>query len=443
MSGTAFIDLGEDWSVAEERSAAPRRRPARRAPLAALLLVVVLLLAGGSAVTASSLTPLATIDVAGVSTTQLGGGGVFVAGGTGSALFVARYAQDTGALTWRTAVPDRADSLAYLAGAGVLTVWFYSADGANRVTVLDAATGARLWELSGDLYPPATPDAKQAMTVAGDSNAPEQARYTDLRTGRAIWTRPVPAQTQVVTTDARAPAGASAFVVVGTPDGTVTLLARDTGRVLGGVKLDPLVTQDPATLDPPDVALVRLIGGRLVVARRIGTPNGEIATYDLPGLTLRWLRSGLLPGYPWPCGPNLCLSGVPGEMTALDPATGASRWTNEAWQDAADLGGGRLLAFRGGGVDHAGILDSATGRLLGDLGFWTMVSGPDIRMAFQPVGNGTRTAWIGVLDPVRATVRPVALVSGPRTGGCIFRDDVLACITLDAKLRVWRYHPGT
>ena len=440
MSGTAFIDLGEDWSVAEEHRAASRRRPARRAPLAALLLVVVLLLAGGSAVTASPFTPLATIDTPAVSATQLGGGGVFVAGGTGTALFVARYAQDIGAMTWKVDLGDRADSLAYLPGAGVLTVWFYG-DGANRVTVLDAATGAQLWELSGELYPPTTPDTTRALTVAGDPAAPAQARYIDLRTGRAIWTRPVPAQAQIVSTDVRAPADAAAFVVVAAPDGTVTLLARETGRVLGSLKVDPLVPQDPVTVNPPDVALVNLIGGRLLVSRRIGTPNSEIATYNLPGLTLRWLRSGLLDGYPWPCGPNLCLSGMSGEMTALDPATGASRWSIEGWQNAGDLGGGRMLAFRASGTNQAGILDSATGQLLGDLGVWAMVNGSDGRLAVQPVGDGSRT-WIGMVDADRAVVRPLGMLAGPRTNGCVSRADLLVCVTRDASVRVWRFHPG-
>ena len=330
MSSAVFIDLGEEWSVVEERRARERPRPGRRAPLAALLLMVVLLSVGGSAVTTSPFTPLATFDAANVSAIQIGGG-VFVAGGTGTALFVARHPEDAGAMTWKTAFPNRADSLAYLPGAGVLTAWFYRQNAPNRVTALDAATGARLWELSGDLYGPATLDGTQALTVAGDPNAPRQARYIDLRTGRAIWTRPVPARAQIVTTDVPTPSDAAGFVVVAAPDGTVTLLARDTGALQGSLKVDVLVPDD-ATLNQPDIAMVNVIGGRMLVSRRIGTPNGEVASYDLPGLTLGWSRSGLLPGYPWPCGPNLCLSGIAGDMTVLDPATGASRWTNKDWQ---------------------------------------------------------------------------------------------------------------
>jgi hypothetical protein len=209
MSGALFIDLGEEWSVVEERQARAPRRPDRRALLAALLLLVVLPLAGGSAVTTSPLTPLATIHAPGVTLARIGGGGVFLAGGTGTALFVARYGQETGVMTWKVAVPDRPDSLAYLAGAEVVTLWFYGQQGPNRVTVLDAATGVRLWELSGDLYGPATRDGKRALTVAGDPNAPGQARYVELRTGRAIWTRPVPAGTQIVTVDAQLPSEAA------------------------------------------------------------------------------------------------------------------------------------------------------------------------------------------------------------------------------------------
>jgi hypothetical protein len=243
-----------------------------------------------------------------------------------------------------------------------------------------------------------------------------------------------------VTTDARMPSDTAGFLVVAAPDGAVTLLARDTGAVLGSLKVDQLVPVAAAS-NHPDVALVEVIGGRLLLARGIGTSNGEVASYDLPGLTLRWVRSGPLPGDPWSCGANLCLSGFTGGMTALDQATGASRWSTEDWQAAGDLGGGRMLAFRDGALDHAGILDSTTGRLLADLGNWTVVSGPDIHLATRP-GYNLRSTWIGVVDPGRAVVRPVGKLDGLSTGGCISRADLLVCRTLDAKVRVWRYHPA-
>jgi outer membrane protein assembly factor BamB len=308
--------------------------------------------------------------------------------------------------------------------------------------MLDAATGVRLWELSGELYLPATPEVRQALAVARGPDAPEQASYTDLRTGRAIWTRPVPAEAQIAAVDARMPSDGAGFVVVAALDGTTTLLARDTGAVLGSMKIERLVPVDITTSNPPDIALVEVIGGRLLVTRRIGTTEGEVASYDLPGLTLRWSRGGLLAGYPWPCGPNLCLSGFTGAMTALDPATGASRWTNEDWQAPASLGGGRLLAFRDGDLEHAGILDSTTGRLLGDLGSWAVVSGPDIHLALRPVAGRFRSTWVGVVDPGRATVRPVGMLDGLSLRGCLSRADLLVCPTMDLKVRVWRYHPG-
>lgn len=440
MSGAAFIDLGEEWSVVEERPVRSRRRPGHRAPLAALLLVVVLLLAGGSAATASPFTPLATIAFPDISAITLGGGGLFVAGGTATAPTVARYQPETGALTWTTAVPQRADVMGYLDAAGVLTVWSYGQDTPNQVAVLDGATGALLWSLSGDVFGLPGPNARTALTVAADPNSPSQARYIDLRTGQAIWSRPVPALAQVVTTDVRAPADAAGFVVVAAPDGTVTLLARDTGAVVGGLKIDPLV---PIGADPnsPDIAVLTLIGGRLLVARRMGAPDAEVASYDLPALTLRWRRGGSLPGYPWPCGANLCLSGVAGDMTAVDPDTGATRWTAKGWQTAGDLAGGRMLALANGSTAHAGILDSATGRLLGDLGTWTILADPVYRLATRPA-YGTASTWIGVLDPDRATVRPLGMLDRVRTGGCVSRGDVLACQTLDHSVRVWRYRPG-
>jgi hypothetical protein len=100
-----------------------------------------------------------------------------------------------------------------------------------------------------------------------------------------------------------------------------------------------------------------------------------------------------------------------------------------------------MLAFANGSTAHAGILDSATGRLLGDLGTWTILADPVYRLATRPA-YGTASTWIGVLDPDRATVRPLGMLDRVRTGGCVSRGDVLACQTLDHSVRVWRYRPG-
>jgi len=34
------------------------------------------------------------------------------------------------------------------------------------------------------------------------------------------------------------------------------------------------------------------------------------------------------------------------------------------------------------------------------------------------------------------------MLAGPRTNGCVSRADLLVCVTRDASVRVWRFHPG-
>jgi len=436
VSAVVTIDLGEDWAVAEDPPAGPRRRPPGAA-LAALLVLVVLLLIGGSAAPRPAFVLLADLQVQGVTATEVGGGGIFVGLESGGHRSIARYALDGGAPIWEVSQPGPTAGLIYLADAAVLMVWVvdYPA-GDGQFAVLDAATGRQLWRSAGDVMI-WLPGSRYQLVRVDRPDGSLEMRYVDMRDGRALWSRTAPPMTQVLATDAQTRPEAAGFLV-GYADGTVLLLARETGEVLGTRRLDPLVPIGPdGSSEPENSAMINVVHGRLMVAH--GTPGiTTVSAYDLPGMTLRWTISGQLPAYPDGCGPNVCLSGT-APAAALDAATGSILWRAPGWAGVQDLGDGRLLGYRPQGGQGGGVLDTGTGRPVGGLGDWAPLAGAGTLLSRPDVGN-YRYTWFGVLEPEHGVVLPLGRLEGLSTGGCAPQEDLLVCRTMDARLKVWRYH---
>lgn len=438
MSTTVVIDLGDDWSVAGDPPPRPRRPPAR-GPLTALLLVAVLLLAGGAAGPQPAFVPLVTIAAQGVSSIDVGGDGLFVGQAILGQRFVARYALHGGRQTWGVTVPNVPQGLLYLAGADALMVQtFNNENNEDHFTVLDAATGRELWSSTGNLVwapsPTAAPSFAQGLLISEDPGGTTQLRYTDMRTGRPIWTRPFPSATRLVAEQA---VGSDSAFVLAAADGTVTLLGRAAGEVLATRQIGRIAS-DPGTFDPEYMTTFNGIGNRLVVMRQEGV-LANVSTYDLPGLTLRWSLTAPLSGYPSDCGPVLCLSDRNGELVALDLTDGSTRWHSPGWQGASDLGGGRLLAYRATTNAQAGVLDAATGRTLVDLVTWTTMSGSGADVLLTAPDRDYRYTWFALLDAERGVVRPLGRLADVSTQGCDAHGEILVCRTFDARLRVWRY----
>jgi len=436
VSAVVTIDLGEDWAVAEDPPARPRRHPPA-AVLAALLVLVVLLVIGGSAAPRPAFVLLADLPVQGVTATEVGGDSVFIAVESGGRRSVARYALDGGAPIWKASQPGPAAGLVYVAGADALMVWLIDYPGnEEQFTVLDAATGRRLWQSGGNVMIDRLPDSPHQLMRMTDPDGTPRISYVDMRDGRTIWTRTVPDMTQVLATD-----GQAAAFLVGYADGTVLLLARETGEVLATVRLDPLVPLGPGGVpEPENSALFNVVHDRLMVGQ--GTIDGAttVSAYDLPGMRLQWSVSGELPIYPDACGPYVCLSGDGSGAVALDVATGSIVWRASGFDGVQDLGGGRLLGFRAGGVQRAGVLDAGTGRPVGNLGDWTPLFGANSHLVTTPDVANFRYTWFGVMEPGRGVVLPLGRLDGLSTGGCQPHEDLLLCRTVDARLKVWRYH---
>lgn len=436
MSAVVTIDLGEDWAVAEDPPAPPPRRP-HGAVLAALLVLVVLVLAGGSVAPRPAFVLLADLPVRGVTATDVGGDAVFVAVESGGQRSIARYALDGGAPVWEVSRSAPAAGLAYLSGAAALMVWTIDYPGdEERFVVLDAATGRQLWQSTGDVMVGRLPGSPHQLMRMEDPSGDLRMRYVDMRNGRTIWTRTVPAMTQVLATD-----GPAAGFILGYADGTVLLLARETGEVLATARLDPLVPIGPdGAFEPENNAFMNVVHGRLLVEH--GSADGVITlrAYELSGMTLLWSVSGRLPIYPDVCGPYVCLSGDGSGAVALDLATGSVIWRASGFDGVQDLGAGRLLGYRAGGAQAADVLDAGTGRPIGNLGDWTPLFGVNSHLVSTPDVANFRYTWFGVMELHDGVVLTLGRLAGLSTGGCQPYGDLLLCRTVDARLKVWRYH---
>jgi outer membrane protein assembly factor BamB len=448
VSAAVVIDLGEDWSVAEDLPAR-RRMPRARGPLAALLAVAVLLLVGASVPPRPPFIALVTIAGQGVVASDVGGGGLFIAS-QASGRRVARYPLRGGEPTWDTTVAISPMSLIYLRGPEVLLVTsFDNEQNRSQFTVLDAATGHPLWGGGGNLVlgqigNDAGPPSSGGLLVS-DAPTGSTLQYVELRSGRTIWSRPLAALTQIVPVEA-AGRPQDAGYLLAADDGTLTMLAQETGVLLATRQIDRLVPPSSTGFDPEHNTVINAVGDQLVVMRQDGALHATLSSYDLPGLTLRWSRTDAVSGYPYGCGPLLCLLGSQGELVALDPFTGSDRWRAPGWQAAEDMGGGRLLGYRPGNGERTGILDAANGRLVRDIGDpWTPLNGWDSGQAFKlftaPEAGNYRYTWFGVLDPYGTQVRPLTRLEGVGTQGCDLHGDLLVCRMLDARLRVWRFQP--
>ncbi len=405
----------------------------------ALFVVMVALLAGGSVAPRPPFVPLMTIAIRDVTFTEIGGGGVFVETQPLGHGAVARYALDSGGQTWSAAVPNNLDSLLYLPGPGVLVVQSFDVHGGpTGLMVLDAANGDQLWNSSGGIVPdPIAAESDDALVTVPDAAGSMQLRYTDMRTGQAIWSRSVPPMTQILATDEQA--GNVMGWVLATPDGAITLLARQTGAVLAIRKIERLLPAGSTSFEPDNGGFISIIDGHLVVMRQMGGVRATLASYGLPDLTPLWYQTELTPGVPDNCGPVLCVQSYTESIVGLDPRTGSIRWRAQGWQTAQNLGAGRLLAFRTGTSQNTGILDAATGRLLETLGDWTPLPGATVELFRMPDQSDYRYTWFGILDAERAVVQPLAKLPGLDSLGCQPYPDLLACRTVDARLQVWRY----
>jgi hypothetical protein len=267
---------------------------------------------------------------------------------------------------------------------------------------LDARTGRKLWR---------TPDPS-VVRVLGDRVAYVDSggmlRVADLATGRVRWQRQ---------TSNRALDGDSGhrYVLGIDGEGRATLYSAADGTILAagpGLEVDPYALGIGSAVGQ---TTDEFVGDALYTHG----PT-SVAAYSLAGLESMWDVRIAEPRLLGACGDLVCATGDQG-ATAIDPATGAVRWTSTRWRSIAPNG----LAVA---ADQRVVrIDPATGRVRLELGRGGLVG--DLLLRYEP----DRTFVTGLTDGRVLGVLPVTAL-----GDCTTAGTYLACRIGDRSVTVWK-----
>ena len=436
MADGLVIDLGQNRSSIDVDRPFPRR--SLRALAVALVLSVAL--AGDAGPVASAFVVLATVPVSGPAEVALGSDSVFVADSSDSVVGghtwhgeVMAYPLPGRSARWRTRVPQVPLQLSFVPGAGVVL----AGAGTPQTVALDADTGRLLWSSATAIFVHAPAGGTEGLLFDGAASR-AVVRWVDLRTGRTVWSRAVPAGGTINFLYGASVAD-PVWVLMAGPD-RVELVAEKTGAVftnsvLAGGGLNG--TSGPEQI--PDQ--VNVIGDRVLVLRSAGQEAATLTAFDLATFARQWTLTGGFVGYPNACGPLICLAGVNGGLTAVDPAAGTVTWHTGGWQSGQMIDADHLLADGSQGGTTMGVLDVRTGRVAVRISGWTPVPDPAVglsRLVVRPDTRQNDSSWFAIIDPRYGAPVPLGELPGLLWQYCQTTGDLLTCPTLHDTVQVWR-----
>lgn len=225
----------------------------------------------------------------------------------------------------------------------------------HRETVaLDPRTGTQRWHAAGE---PMAVDRDTAMMAEYDGEGtPRRQRVVRLSDGRTLWSLDTPgidAQTIVRIGDRP-----TALITVA-KDGTVTTHRFSDGRRTGRVQ----IRWSTGKRENGYYNDIFVAGDNLVVNH--AGPNGlDVRVFRADTMVEQWhIRSDS--GYLIDCGGLLCLN-ISGNLAAYD-YSGVKRWERPNPSSVMPASAGRLvLDNMGGDDDHPTLIDTATGKMIGD-----------------------------------------------------------------------------
>jgi outer membrane protein assembly factor BamB len=372
---------------------------------------------------------------------------VLSAGGTASAAFVlgpdslytAQFGSDPnsassvrafsltdGSLRWAVPVAQNVQNLVVDPRAHVLM----SRSGVDpRIVFLDTDTGDALWH-SEDPNTSVVGMARGGVLIRTDlSRTVTRLRLADARTGREVWARIVDPTSELGPDDLYGEAP-SRIVAVGS-GGEVTVLNYADGAVLsqGDLRVSLPVDDDP--IFQANFVAVSTIGDHLYLSRR-DHGRASLTAYTTVPFAQQWRVDGGPVGRVIDCGPVLCVADTR-FVSAVDPATGAQRWSEPAWSTAFRYDATTLFAYDQQETPGAALLDARTGRVVRRLGQTIFVDGLLLRSDLK---IHART-WVARTDPVDGLTHTIGSMDTEAPYGCEVRAGYLACPTSAGPTGVW------
>jgi hypothetical protein len=255
-----------------------------------------------------------------------------------------------------------------------------------------AATGRALWTLPGDAL--GTYSGSVLLGETEGTGSLTGLRVVGLRDGVTRWTTPV---RDVDVWGVADTGGAPTRIVFGDQSGRLTVLdyadgsTLHTGRVAG---------KWPRNGSSAGYASLEVIGDRLVISRS-DDEGDQSVVYRLDTFQELWHSRGFVTD----CGAVLCAMSSDG-LVGRDPATGRARWSRSDLTSIWPLAGGRFLGNGSSALGPYQLVDSATGRGLGEA-----VRGEPTWVGGTPGGSVLLVGAV-VTDFRRSSVIQLDLVTG-------------------------------
>lgn len=342
--------------------------------------------------------------------------------GTGRRLVAYRLAADRPRTVWRTSLPGTGVvDLAWAVHGMLLLIGRTANDAGWEAMALDAATGRLGWRHPGVAFP--TGDI--VLLRASDDDGAQEIRRLDVRTGRTLWSM---STNSAEPHNVWGPAGVERVVLVHDSGTTEVLDAASGAR---------LIVRDLRTGEPPRRQRTVVAAGLLLVLDDAG---GTVTSYDLDRLEQRWSVSLPQADYASGCGRSLCAYRYPSGMWVLDPATGATRWTDPRWMASAEAVADGLLLVAEQTLTSPvlAVLEENTGRLVAELGKWQVVPRVDGDGPLTGVRLGRNgRLLVAELDPAARQARIRDALPGA-VGDCRAGATLLVCHRIDGSFVLLR-----
>jgi outer membrane protein assembly factor BamB len=429
--GSVVIDLGY------ERGEPPSyARPGRTTMPAwlpvAFLAALVLVMAGASAgPTRSPLATVFSLEVGPADAFALADDGTLLAQTFG---LLTSYDLADGRIRWQAGQATPAYRLRLSDGLLLMRPWTVGA-GEPDTTAISIGNGTPQWERPGNVVTVAGSSTllgvravRSLSSIGRQVQGPIEA--IDPLTGATRWTVPVP--TTAVLLGVPGAADGSARMLLMHDDQTLAVYDLDTGRVLARAT----VPAADYTADNPTVA------GGMILLRHPGHWGSELSAYEPGTLRRQWTAAADSPFEIEPCGVLACLSGTDG-VRAIDPATGATRWSRPAWHSIEPFGTVYVAYRQADHSDPVSVFDPDDGAAEVDLRGWLPVpevGGTDHLLLTRTVGAGART-MVAVASPGARQPHPLAALPAG-TGDCQAVPGRLVCRSVYGELVVWAYQEG-
>ncbi|WP_433118884.1 PQQ-binding-like beta-propeller repeat protein [Micromonospora sp. CA-246542] len=421
----SIIELGE---IRDEPPSLPPVRPPRAAgrPVrtVAVLVVALVALAGATPARHRAVTSVPTAPGASAYLTEDGVVVVDASTPTGDR-YLSVYDQpgpaggDGVRRRWRVALDRSGDYVTVWIQRGMLlAVGVGVASGVLETTAFDAQTGQRRWRHPG-IAQRATDGGMLLANDTGDALGTVSRVTPD--TGRLLWSVPVP----FGGTEFHRRGGQVDQIVFVQPTGEVQVYDAHTGARRHSV--------DTLPGDRSAFQRVQVVDDLVLL---VPPGSTELVAFRLPAMERVWTSPVPLVAWAVPCADLLCAVQQTGGIQAIEPATGAVRWSDPGPDMLVDVRRDRLLVATS--EQQYAVRDARTGRERAELGRWQLVNQvrkEDGLLGVRPTSDGRLV--VAELDLTAGRTR-ILDVLPEAAGGCQAARPILLCRRLDGSTALWR-----